>query len=282
MRHRNRFPLWVSLLSANGPVSRDMHVLNRLIACLLLLTCLTTPATAMQFNIGIDQFDRWIFNRMQTEVATRAGLRSRIELELERIERSAELSESQKDKIRLAGQGDIKRFFDDVAEARQAFLALSANGEIDQAKINEAYQLASPLAQRLNRGLFDDDSLLRKVAAGTVDERQSRKIRARAEQVKKYRAETAMMTHLAMVNRMIPMTQKQREALANLVRTKVKVGKANSIFVTQLITYRLGQHKDALKEILDEAQMKAFEAMFAQARMFKQNLKAQGLLDDDE
>ena len=257
-----------------------MPIPKLLITCTLLLACFATPANAMQFNIGVDQFDRWIFNRMQTEVATRAGLRSRIEIE--RIERSAELSESQKKKIRLAGQGDVKRFFDDVAEARQAFLALAEDGQIDQAKMNEAYQLASPLAQRLNTGLFDEDSLLQKVAAGTVDEEQSRKMLARAEKVQKYRAETAIMTHLAIVCRVVPMTQKQRDALADLVRDRVKIGKAKSVYLTQLITYRLGQHEDELKKILDDAQMKAFGTMLDQARMFKQNLKAQGLLDDDE
>src|SRR6056297_2230411 len=93
-------------------------------------------ASGQQNVITLQQFDAWIFNRLGDSSSARVSLQARIDLELQRLERAVSLTEPQKSKIRLAGMGDIKRFFDRVKRARQEFVEL---GVVQQNDVNEAY-----------------------------------------------------------------------------------------------------------------------------------------------
>ena len=100
------------------------------------------------FQVEMQQFDRWIFQGTKDPSSARSMLESRIDLEVMRIQQSTPLKEDQEKKIRLAGQGDIKRFYDDVDVARRQFLEL---GEVGQNQMQHAWKLAMPLQKRINR-----------------------------------------------------------------------------------------------------------------------------------
>lgn len=240
---------------------------------------LAQGAIAQQPMITMDQFDRWIFNRMSTEDKARESLKSRIDLEIAHLERIASLTEEQKSMIRLAGKGDIKRFFDDVHVARRKFIEL---GDVNQNQVNEAYQLASPLAQRLSAGLFGPESLLKKVAATVPGPEQAALIRAREIARRKSQTKVAIKTYVALLGRRMPLSASQREQLINLIEEKVELKNPMSRYSTQVIDYRLSQlPEEPIREIVDENQWDVLEKSFSQAVAMKAMLKQQGELDDD-
>lgn len=236
-------------------------------------------ARAQPVAIGMDQFDSWMFNRLKNETAARAAFRDRIDLEVEQLANSADLDDRQVAKIRLAGKGDIKRFFDDVNQARRKFLAM---GNLHQNQVNEAYQLAMPLAQRIGRGLFDKDSLLKKVANTTPNPQQTARLRERAEHRQKRQREIAINSYVAMLGRSIPLTSDQRGRLTEHIAESVVMDDPGAPYASQLIAYRLSQGQTKkLQEIFDDNQWKALEATLDRAKGMEAVLKQQGLIDDE-
>ncbi len=247
---------------------------------LLWVVMTISSATAQQFQIDINQFDSWIFQGVGNETRAQTLFASAIDLEINRLERWTSLEDSQKERIRLAGQGDIKRFFDRVEKARRDFHALG--DQLNQNNINEAYQIASPLSQEVSKGLFGETSLLRKVVNGTLDDEQAEKIRVETARRKRLHTETAIKMWLAELGRRIPMTGEQREAMLQITLSNVKSIEAENRYTSYLISYRLSKMPpDKLEEILDEAQLKAIQYSFNQAKQYEAMLKQQGLLNDE-
>ncbi len=236
------------------------------------------PAMAQQNVITVQQFDAWIFSQMRDESNARALLKSRIELEIERLDRVASLTDPQRAKIRLAGTGDVERFFDQVRKARQAFAEL---GLVQQNNINEAYQLASPLAQRLGAGLFGEESLLKKVALAVRDPEQAEAIREHEQLRLKRRKNLAIRSQVAMLGRSIPLTADQRKQLSDLISESVEVTNCPPAFYGTLIFYRLSEvPKDRLSEFLDDRQIGALETRFRQAANARAALLQLGVIDE--
>jgi hypothetical protein len=77
------------------------------------------------------------------------------------------LTDSQRAKLRLAGRGDIKRFFDAVEDKRREF-------ERDRHSLRtglEALRRLEPLSQVFNEGPFGDGSLFAKTLNGMNSDR---------------------------------------------------------------------------------------------------------------
>lgn len=194
-----------------------------LLASILLGTLggITPTRCVAQNQIDLAQFDSWIFQRHgRDEARCRSGLKKEIELQFVRIEQSTPLTESQKDALRLAGQGDIKRFFDRVNKAREAFLMMEQKN--DNQNINEAYQLASSLQQELSQGLFGDGSLVQKVTRYVMTDDQSNELEQR--QIEQHRAmlEASSKVFLAMLGRGMALTAKQQRQLHGIFRKRIQ------------------------------------------------------------
>ena len=115
---------------------------------------------------ALPNFDQWVLggrNRDQIE----NQLKSLLTLHVESANRACELSAAQREKLRLAGEGDLKRLFGAIDQAREKF------GEVgqDQQKLNECYQQASILQTKMQSGVFDESSLYQKVLRQTLNKR---------------------------------------------------------------------------------------------------------------
>ena len=233
---------------------------------------------AQENVITIEQFDSWIFGQMRDESNARVSLKSRIELEIERFERITSLTDPQKAKIRLAGTGDMKRFFDQVRRARQKFVEM---GAVPQNKINDAYQLASPLSQRLSAGLFKEGSLLKKVSMSVHDSEQADKIRQYEQQRLERKKKLTVNLYLAQLGRSVPLTTDQRQRLVKLLCESVETKNCQAHYYLMLVSYRLSEvPKTKLHEFLDDNQIKAIEARLRQAANMKAMLVQQGVIDE--
>jgi hypothetical protein len=98
------------------------------------------------------------------EVVARARLRLQLFLKqrLEFIDRVCSLSEGQRQKLDLAGRGDIVRFFDRVEDGKKKFARFN-DGDAGNAIVRlELLRESKPLHEALMAGPFDDGSLFAK------------------------------------------------------------------------------------------------------------------------
>lgn len=174
-----------------------------------------------QNRISLAQFDNWIFQTAgRDEAQCRKGLEKKIELQFVRIEQSTPLTESQKDSLRLAGQGDIKRFFDRVNQAREKFLRMEQKD--NNLHINEAYQLASPLQQELSMGIFGKDSLMAKATRHVMTDDQATQIQERVLEQSRAMMEMQGKVFIATISRGMAMTAKQQRELQERFQKKIQ------------------------------------------------------------
>jgi hypothetical protein len=116
-----------------------------------------------------ENFDRWLFadGRCGEERwrHLEAILRARVEAEA----REHKLTDPQRAKLRTAGRGDIKRFFDQVEQKRSAF-------EADRRNVNAglaALRRLDSLSEIYRRGPFGDGSLFAKTLQKIDDDRKA-------------------------------------------------------------------------------------------------------------
>ena len=117
----------------------------------------------MHFNINSavverENFDRWLFEDGRPEGERQKHLEEILQAKVNATARVHQLTQPQRAKLRLAGRGDIKRFFDQVQERRSAF-------EIDRKSFRTGHQALrrlEPLTQLYQEGPFGDGSLYAK------------------------------------------------------------------------------------------------------------------------
>lgn len=240
------------------------------------------PISAQNFEIDINQFDSWIFSGMQNATLARQKLAAQAQMEIDRMDLTSTLQESQIRKLQFAAQGDIQHFFDDVDVAHRQFHVMQAAGGVGQANINEVYQLASTLAQRLNQGIFDKESLLKKVARGCVNEEQAKQLQERERRQQELESAAIIVVYLADLGRMVPMTHLQRESLVEMLIDKVTLRDPKHNYANYVLMYEMSELPQAeLKSIFDDAQYEAIKRNFQPGIRMKANLMQMGILDDE-
>jgi hypothetical protein len=108
--------------------------------------------------LGRVNFDRWLFDDGGDEAVRQRHLDDLLRANVEALAGKYKLSEPQRAKLRLAGRGDIKRFFDNVEERRRDF---ETDRRDLQAGVAALHRLA-PLSQLYRDGPFGDSSLFAK------------------------------------------------------------------------------------------------------------------------
>ncbi len=169
-----------------------------------------------------NQFENWAFSG-QTETAVRKRLQSKYEQEIKKMNQICKLSESQLDKLRLAGQGDISRFFRQVEEARKKSENLNQN---DQQQAQQLAQLVSPIQIKLNNGIFLDDSLFKKVCDQSLNEEQRKALEEHESAGRESQIRVMVQLRIVRLERQVPLLSVQRQGLVDLVTKSVVVRKS--------------------------------------------------------
>jgi hypothetical protein len=134
------------------------------------------PVARRDFRINImmgivdaENFDRWIFADEQSEADRRRRLDDILQMKVNAATKAHNLTESQRAKLRLAGRGDIKRFFDRVEDRRREF-------EKDRQSFRTGFaalQRLEPLTQVYRDGAFDDGTLFAKTLSKINDDQKA-------------------------------------------------------------------------------------------------------------
>jgi len=231
----------------------------------------------MGFQVTDETFNQWVFGSSRNASQGRKRIEALLTLQVESVERACELSDAQKGKLRLAGRGDMKRFFVSVEEVRKKAREIKN----DQNKFNQIWQDIQPLQTKLNSGFFDDVSLFYKVLKRTLDAAQSAEYEQREMKRRKFRYETKIGLAVVMLENGMPLRDEQRQKLMKLLVEETeppkKFGQPQyDYYVVMLQAAKLPESK--VRPIFDDAQWRALSQQFAQAKGMEPNLRRSGIL----
>ena len=127
-----------------------------------------------RFNLNMamlvsDNFDRWLFPHEQSESARQEHLRNVLDARIVVVAQANKLTDHERAKLRLAGRGDIKRFFDEVQKRKDQF-------EIDRKSFNTGLatlRRLDELSPIYRDGPFGPDSLFVKTLHKIRNDRQA-------------------------------------------------------------------------------------------------------------
>lgn len=215
-----------------------------------------------QFRVAEKDIVATYFFRGETQRAYAAKIENLAGLEVQRIASACDLSDSQIDKLNLAAKGDVSRFFRDLTEVREKTKDYNIR---NQAEMQEAWKIMSPLYQRSRSGIFSGKSLLKRVVNRVLSADQSDRYDEYNEN--RRRRTTDAMIHLAVsdLDKLIPLTQKQRSELVKLLKKLPTPRRIDNNTQAQLGNAMLAAiKKDDIESILDDHQMKVVNALRAQ------------------
>lgn len=230
-----------------------------------------------QFQLQENQFDLWVFNNQQNVANARKHLETTLKMYTADVDRSCQLTPPQRQKLMLAGRGDIYSFFERVDEARARFKASNRN----QQNINELWQLAQPLQAAYRAGLFTKDSLFMKTLKRTLTpEQDARHAKvARERRLFQYRARIELT--IASMEGTLPLRQEQRqkfiELLAAETRPPLSFGQNDTLFVMWSAS-QIPEEK--LKPLFSDEEWKRMSQILNQSRGMGEWIKQNGMLED--
>lgn len=249
---------------------------------------LTVPVLAHEPAIALEDFNHWIFGNFDNPSEPLPALEAQCNLELIRISQTASLPEDQRAPLRLAGQGDIKRFLQRVEKARRRYVEINEQSAASDAldddhdeAVEEAYLLAMSLRRELRKGLFGSKSLLHKVASNSLDEQHAGDLQKETTRRVRLQTESAMRVFVTRLGWQLPLTKEQRTKLTDLLLQHIKtVGNDNNL-AYYVVMYRFGKvPREQYETIFDESQMEAVARMLDQGRQLEEHLEAEGVLDE--
>jgi hypothetical protein len=238
------------------------------------------PAVVVrQAQFNPEQIDQWVFSRWGGAVATRARLDANLELRIDDLDRACSITEVQKKKLKLAGLGDIKRYYDRVEDLKRKYATSAKQGNFN----NNIWQEMQPLQIELNNGIFDDDSIFVKTVKNTLSEDQAKRYEdlMRRRAVERRRATVELF--VVQVDKALGLSEQERARLIELLLNETpppgKYGQADYWYLMYQLT-RLPESK--IKAILDEPQWRILSRQFMQARGMAPWLKSNGLVAQND
>lgn len=233
-------------------------------------------ANNMNFHVDDSTFDQWVFGnamRAPNASAARVRLESLLDLKIAAVRAACPIRESQQIKLRLAGRGDVKRFFDRVEEKRALFQFVKN----DREKFQHFYQEVVPLQTEVNRGLFRDESLFHKTLQSTLNESQRAAYEMAERERREFRWRAKVEATAAMWAQALGLTADRRQKLTNAVFDNARIPTVLGQFDYYFVTYKLSQlPRETLRPLFGDGPWKAFDQQLKQSQGLRDFLKQQG------
>jgi hypothetical protein len=222
-----------------------------------------------------DRFDLRILGPDGDVDAARKRVETILRGRVESLAYSYRLTETQKKKLLVAGQGDIKRFFDSVQEARAKLPLLSS----DQDRLPEMLSEIRRLARSYRSDLFSSGSIFAKTLSKTLNEEQSTRFRERKRQ--QFRATLAWVA--GTLEQTMKLTSDQRRRLEKLLIEETRPPEAFGSHDYYGLIFQAARIPEAkLKPIFDDDQWQALTRQFREVRGMEKTLRDGGYLPMDE
>jgi hypothetical protein len=223
------------------------------------------------------QFNRLMFGQLYSVESARARLDTILEAQIRRFDWQYSLTDAQKSKLLLAGQGDIKRVLDRVDELKRKFETMKYNKEAIQC-VREAQQLKI----ELQGGIFGARSLVQKTIATILKNAQRLQAQARMNDYQSGLRDEALDEVAAKLRRLLnlnlPNYRRLRALLENEIQPPARWGQSRYAYVM----YRLAQVPDEkLEPFLGDAKRKFLRELLTSWSDAGKFLENDGFVFDD-
>ncbi|MFV0444372.1 MAG: hypothetical protein ACK5Q5_12450 [Planctomycetaceae bacterium] len=242
-------------------------------AIAMLFLGLVTSAASAQFGgqrleISRQQLVGWVFNSHGSVDAARKHLHEELEGQIALIEVIGTLTSEQRQRLTLAGEGDIHRFFTEA----QRVIDRQPVGQVDQDQWNKIWQRVSPIREQFNRGLTGENSLFQKTIRTALTPEQWNQYESLMAEREQRNYRLLVAAAIAELEIKVPLTRKQRTALIELVATQTKPPRVRPAPHLQYIfvMYRMSElsQKD-LRRIFEEPEFQVVKQILEHAQNFR-------------
>jgi hypothetical protein len=215
-----------------------------------------------------------VFGNYRTYNAAREHAENALQVQIDFVANAVPLSDDQKNKLELAGRGDIHRFFTDYERVKRGMTF----GGIPRDEWQEVWQKTQPLSTRFAAGLHGARSLLAKSITSTLAPEQKEVFDA----MKRQRDTDIYLDHirmtLALIDRKIPLTRQQRDTVTQMLirgtTPPLFYGQSNSrLYVVLLKMTELPEEE--LRAVFNQDEWKIVDALLRQARAMERSLQQQ-------
>lgn len=226
------------------------------------------------------QIERAIFLTDGTAAAAQTRLELQLRGNLELINEACPITPEQKQKLLLAGRGDIKRLFDRYEEIKQSAPVIQQDGQLlflFRREIN-------PVQMSLQTGVFHEDSLLHKALPNVLTTAQWTRYQTAAR-------ERRLANHRENINRavktlenVVPLSDQKRSELVTLLAAEMKPARRTTSYGVYYVLSKLRQlPDDKLKRIYTIPERIRVAQFLSEVQMIEDRVRASGaLLEDDE
>jgi hypothetical protein len=237
-----------------------------------------------QFRMTIDNFDQWVFNNQQKIGGAKKQLLDRLQAESDSVQSTCVLEDDQKEKLLLAGRGDIHAFMQHYAKLRAKF----AENINDQQAVQNIWKEIQPLQAKYNGQIYGEGSLFTKVLDHVLDEQQSARMEQLRREQRKFQYQAAVMQLISQFDQAAPITHRKREKLLALIDQHTFPPKSitGSNFNSYLMYFVLSQMaeipEDELRPLFGEAAWNVIRQQMNQGKAMQRTLKQQGLVPEKD
>jgi hypothetical protein len=238
-------------------------------------------AVAVQMAELQQLFDRLVFQQDGNMAGARRRLTTLLTSQVQELDRLCRLTDAQRQKLHLAGRGDVHRFFARYEAAKQK--AFSLPPEVQN--VRTIQQEASALRTILQSGLFHEASLLQKSLPNTLTDEQFARYDAMERERRAARHRTTIEQALNTLQRSVALREPQRRALLALLTQEIKPFRRSSRYDQYRILIQLDRlPEEKLKPLFDGPRWAALEKQLLQYRDIERQLKDAGVWpeEDDE
>lgn len=234
------------------------------------------PAPNQEFMLEESNFDQWIFQGSGTAAAGRTRINSHLTLKIEELVRTCGLTEPQQQKLRLAAQGDIKRFFDQVEVLRKKFRSVKN----DQQGWNNLWPEIHPLQQKQQVGLFGESSMFDKTLRSILSPEQQQRYQKVTDTRRRFRYRACIEVALISLSDTVALKDEQHKAIAKLLLEETPLPLRFGQQDQQIVMYGMSKIPTAkLKAIVDERQWKLLKPQIDQGQAMEQFLAQNGMIE---
>ena len=212
-----------------------------------------------------------------------AVLNESLQLRIDSLDRVCLFSDSQRQDLEFAGQGDIRRFLVRMEQAKdKAFKLRESLEPLDQEKWQKLWQevwpITQPLQQQVQNGVHDTDSLFGKVVRSLLSpEQQSRYDMERQEQIR-FRYHAMIDQFVADICERMPLTVVNRETLIRMIRELPEPTRipGNDGMASYYVAWKISQiPEDQLRPMLPDNDWKLISRFMGQVRGMSEHIKTQ-------
>jgi len=235
-----------------------------------------------QHGMRIEHFDQWIFSNQQKIDGAKKQLLTRLESEASLIQSVCQLDDAQKEKLLLAGRGDIQAFVQQYDEIRANF----ANHIDNQKAMQNIWQEIQPLQRKYHGQIYGEDSFFTKVLHHSLDEPQLAFMKKLRLEQRAFQYRATVMQLISQFERAAPLTHAKREKLLALIVQHTSPSKSTpnqqNVNVSMPLYFILMQMsdipEDELRPLFEESAWTLLQKQMKQGKAWKQHLATQGFV----